>query len=193
MPPRDIIPHVPTVEELSAAIGRLVAEFAANPRHPDLIGQPEGNPIQIRPAFPDAATFTERLIQGVSANAARYAEGVRRPRANFKERALAAAPAWTNGVQAAITRNAFAAGVSRVNEDEAIETAATLGASSYVPGVTGRRAKIQRIMGEVAPEMAAAVGTVRGMPSNTDAEREARAVGMIRAARAVGMRRRGGR
>ncbi len=185
--------HVPTMEELGAAIETRRAEHRADPHHPDLIGKPEGNPVQIRPAFPDANTFTERLVQGVQTNAQRYAEGVRRPRANFKERALAAAPAWTNGVQAAIQRNAFAAGVGRVNEDEAIETAATLGAQSYVPGVVGRRAKIARIMGEVAPEMAAAVGVVRGMPANTDAEREARAVAMIRGARTVGQRRRGGR
>jgi hypothetical protein len=170
-----------------------MSDFRTNPQHPALIGKPEGNPVQIRPAFPDAAAFTERLLAGVQANAARYAEGVRRPRSNFKERARASVQAWTNGVQAAVQRNAFAAGVEKINEDEAIETAATLGAQSYVPGVTGRRAKIQRIMTEVAPAMAAAVQTVRAMPANTDAEREARATAMIRAARVVGQGRRGGR
>jgi len=184
---------VPSMEELAGKIAGLMAEFRANPQHPALIGKPEGNPVQIRPAFPDAATFTERLVQGVQANAARYAEGVRRPRANFKTRAAESTVAWTNGVQAAVQRNAFAAGVAKINEDEAIETAATLGAQSYVPGVVGRRNKIQRIMTEVAPAMAAAVQTVRGMPSNTDAEREARAVAMIRSARVVGEGRRGGR
>lgn len=186
-------PGVPTVEQMMLAIEDRRAEHAANPQHPDLIGKPEGNPVQIRPAFPDAATFTASLLRGVTANAAKYAEGVRRPRANFKERARASAPAWTNGVQAAIQRNAYAAGVDKINEDEAIETAATLGAQSYVPGVVQRERKIARIMAEVAPELAAAVGVVRAMPANTDAERENRAVAMIRGARAVGMRRRGGR
>ena len=60
-------------------------------------------------------------------------------------------------------------------------------------GVTGRQQKIQRIMNDVAPMMAAAVSQVRNLPANTDAEREARAVAMIRAARGVGIARKGGK
>jgi len=170
-----------------------MGEYAANKQHPDLIGHPEGNPVQIRPAFPDAATFTRRLIEGVQANQARYAEGVRAPRANFLDRAKASNAAWKNGVTAAVAGDRFVAGLNKVNADEAIETAATLGAQSYAAGVTGRQAKIQRVMTEVSPAMAAAVATVRAMPANTDAEREARAIAQIRAARAVGLSRRGGR
>jgi len=48
-------------------------------------------------------------------------------------------------------------------------------------------------MTEVAPLMASAVSAVRSMPSNTDGEREAKAVAMIRGARAVGLARRGGK
>ncbi len=184
---------VPSSDELLAKMSGLLAEFRANPAHPALIGKPEGNPVQIRPAFPDAATFTEALITGVTNNAAKYAIGVRRPRADPKARALAQNGAWKAGVTAAVQRDAFAAGVQKYDLDDAIETAATLGAESYVPGVTRRRNKIQRTMTEVAPAMAAAVTTVRGMPATTDAEREARAVAMIRAARLVGQGRRGGR
>jgi hypothetical protein len=172
--------------------GRLV-EYDSNPQHPDLIGKPEGNPVQIRPAFPDAATFTKALTDGVAANSAKYAAGVRAPRKNFLEAAKASNQAWKNGVQAAVAGDRFLAGLGKVNPDEAIETAATLGAATYVQGVQGRAAKIQRIMTEVAPAMAAAVSTVRALPANTDADREARAVAMIRAARAVGLSRRGGK
>jgi hypothetical protein len=185
--------HVPSLAELAEKIAGKLVEYDANPQHPDLIGKPEGNPVQIRPAFPDAATFTRRLIEGVSGAAARYAEGVRAPRANFLERAKGANQSWKNGVQAAVAGDRFAAGLNKVNADEAIETAATLGAQSYVPGVQGRQQKIQRVMTEVSPQMAAAVATVRAMPANNDAERDARAVGMIRAARAVGLARRGGK
>lgn len=184
---------VPSMADLAEQIAGKVSEYNANPNHPDLIGKPEGNPVQIRPAFPDAATFTKRLVEGVSAAQARYAEGVRAPRANFLDRAKASNQAWKNGVQAAVAGDRFAAGLNKVNPDEAIETAATLGAASYVQGVTGRQPKIQRIMSDVAPLMAAAVSTVRALPSNTDADREGRAVAMIRAARAVGLSRRGGK
>ena len=191
--PGDVAARVPSLAELAEAIAGRMAEYDANPQHPDLVGKPEGNPVQIRPAFPDAATFTRRLIEGASAASQRYAEGVRAPRAHFLDRAKAANQGWKNGVQAAVAGDRFLAGLNKVNPDEAIETAATLGAQSYVPGIQGRQAKIQRVMTEVAPAMAAAVGTVRNLPANTDAEREARAVAMIRAARAVGLSRRGGK
>ncbi len=185
--------RVPSLAELGEAIAGKLVEYASNDQHPDLVGHPEGNPVQIRPAFPDAATFTRRLVEGVQGAAQRYAEGVRAPRANFLDKAKAANGAWKNGVQAAVAGDRFAAGLNKVNVDEAIETAATLGAASYAPGVVGRTNKIQRVMNEVAPMMAAAVATVRNLPADNDAQREARAVGMIRAARAVGLSRRGGK
>jgi len=192
MPP-DAGVVAPSLATLAEQIAAKMRAYHDNPEHPDLIGKPEGNPVQIRPAFPDAATFTKRLTEGVATKAAHYAEGVRAPRANFLERAKASTQAWANGVQAAVAGNRYAAGLNKVNADEAIETAATLGAQTYVQGVQGRQAKIQRIMSEVAPAMAAAVATVRALPKVTDADREARAIGMIRAARAVGLSRRGGK
>ncbi len=185
--------RVPSQLEMLEAIAAKLVEYAANPNHPDLIGKPEGNPVQIRPAFPDAATFTERLIQGVSQSTQKYAEGVRAPRAHFLDRAKASNQAWKNGVQAAVAGDRFAAGLNKVNADEAIETAATLGAQNLATGVAARKNKIQRVMTEVGPLMAAAVSTVRNLPSNTDADRENRAVAMIRGARAVGLSRRGGK
>ena len=183
----------PSMAQLAEQIAAKLVAYDADPNHPDLIGHPEGNPVQIRPAFPDAQTFTKRLLQGVKANAGRYAEGVRNPRANFLDKAKAANGAWKAGVNAAVAGDRFLGGLNKVNPDEAIETAATLGAQTYVSGVTGREAKIVRIMGEVAPQMAAAVATARALPANTDADREARAIAMIRAARAVGIARRGGK
>jgi hypothetical protein len=55
-----------------------------------------------------------------------------------------------------------------------------------------RGAKHERVMGRVAPLMASAVSAVRNMPSVTDADREARAVAMIRAGRDVGRKLKGG-
>ncbi len=183
----------PSMAELAEQIAQKMREYNENPNHGDLIGRPDGNPVQIRPAFPDAATFTKRLVEGVQGAGQRYAEGVRAPRANFLERAKASNAAWKNGVQAAVAGDRFAAGLNKVNADEAIETAATLGAQSYAAGVTGRQSKIQRIMTEVAPMMAAAVSAARALPADNDAQREARAIAMIRGARAVGISRRGGK
>src|SRR6266571_4681364 len=183
----------PSMAELAEQIAQKMREYNENPNHGDLIGRPDGNPVQIRPAFPDAATFTKRLVEGVAGASQRYAEGVRAPRANFLERAKASNAAWKAGVQAAVAGDRFVGGLNKVNADEAIETAATLGAQSYGPGVAGRAPKIQRIMTEVSPMMAAAVAAARQLPADNDAQREARALAMIRGARAVGLARRGGK
>src|SRR5712692_8059969 len=89
----------PSLAEMAEQIAGRMAQYHDNPEHPDLIGKPEGNPVQIRPAFPDAATFTKRLVDGVAAKASHYAEGVRAPRANVLDRAKASVGAWTAGVQ----------------------------------------------------------------------------------------------
>src|SRR5256885_2478503 len=117
--------RAPSMAELAEQIAGRMRAYAENPEHPDLVGKPEGNPVQIRPAFPDAAAFTERLVQGVQANAQRYAEGVRAPRKHFLDAAKASNAAWKNGVQAAVAGDRFLAGLNKVNPDEAIETAAT--------------------------------------------------------------------
>src|SRR5260370_19404126 len=122
----------PSMADLAEKIAARMADYSSNPNHPDLVGHPEGNPVQIRPAFPDAATFTKRLVEGVSTKASHYAEGVRAPRANFLDRAKASGPAWTAGVQAAVAGNRYIAGLNKRNADEAIETAASHRAAVYV-------------------------------------------------------------
>ncbi len=180
-----------TEAELLGEIANTLAAFKSNPNHPALIGKPEGNPVQIRPAFPSASEMTSRWVQGIDASGDNYVRGVQAPRANFKVAALANKDAWKQGVNKAVAEDAFAKGMSNVNEDEAIATAVAIGSGGWAAGAKARQSKHTRIMGKVAPLMAAAVDTVRRKPAVTDADREARAVEMIRAARAVGKALRG--
>ena len=69
----------PSMAQLAEQIAAKLVAYDADPNHPDLIGHPEGNPVQIRPAFPDAQTFTKRLLQGVQARPAGMAKNVLRP------------------------------------------------------------------------------------------------------------------
>jgi len=174
-----------SIEELSRAIAARLAEYERNPEHPDLRGHPEGNPVQIRPAFPSAEAWAERHASGVQNNATRYAEGVAAPRANFKELALKRKAAWANAVNEAVAGDRYAKGMAAVDAELAIELAKTVGQESFVRGVTARRAKIEAKMKSVAPAMAAAIATVRAMPADTVAQREARSIEMQRAFRAI--------
>ncbi len=91
-----------------------------------------------------------------------------------------------------IAEDRFLKGVQASDPNEAIATAVAVGASGYTQGALARGAKHERIMGKVAPLMASAVGAVRAMPAVTDADREARAIAMIRGGREVGRKLKGG-
>lgn len=64
-----------------------------------------------------------------------YAEGVLNPRRDWASAALGGNAAWKAGVQAAITRDAFARGVRETGTPHWQEKAATLGAERWGPGV----------------------------------------------------------
>ncbi len=178
--------------ELLGEINANLAAFKANPKHPALIGKPEGNPVQIRPAYPSADEMTRRWTAGIDASGDNYVRGVQAPKANFKTAALANKEAWKTGVTKAAAEDRFAKGMQNVNEDEAIATAVAIGSAGWAAGAKARAPKHTRVMGKVSTLMAAAVAAVRSKPAVTDADREARAVEMIRAARGVGKALRGG-
>lgn len=178
--------------ELMADMNGLLREFNSNPNHPALIGKPDGNPVQIRPAFPEPAQLTNDWINGIANNKEKYVRGVQAPRANFKAAALAQKGAWKEGVTKAIADDAFAKGMSQVNEDEAIATAVAIGGDGLERGARARTAKHTRKMEKWRPLAAAAIETVRRMPAVTDADREKRSIEMQRAFKAGGKALRGG-
>ncbi len=182
--------RVPTEAELMGAVADKMQEFLDDPNHPDLVGHPDGNPVTIRPAFPTATDLANRWAEGVNRNSDRWLHGIQNPRANFKDAAVAKKGAWAGGVQAAVQGDYYAKGMNKVDVNLAIETAVAVGAQGFAQGAQLRKPKLEAVMKDVAPAMAAAVATVRAMPANSDAEREARAVAMIRAARGIGQARR---
>lgn len=166
---------------LFSAVEKAVAD---DPNHPLMVGRVDGNPVSIRPPWrPNADTW----LQGVTGNgASRWEKGIQNPRADFKAAALANNDGWKAGVQKAVTEDRFAKGMADVSVDEAIATAVAIGGSGYAAGATARKAKFQRKVDAIAPRMAAVVEQTRRMPAKTDADREARALNMIRGARAAG-------
>ncbi len=183
---------IPTEADLLRGIAADMRAMRDNPQHPLLVGKPDGNPVQIRPPMPAPTDMTARWQQGVTNNAQRWVEGVQRPRANFKVEAIRNNAGWKTGVTAAVQADSFVKAMGQVQEDEAIATAVAVGADGFVRGANARAAKHTRKMERLVPAMASAITQVRGMPSATEGDREARAVAMIRGARAAGKAARGG-
>lgn len=142
--------------------------------------------MAIRPAYPDANTINTSWQRGVQQNSDKWLDGMENPRKDPKAAALASKESWKNGVTKAIQEDAFSKGIQGYDQNEAIETARKVGAAGYQAGALARAPKHARVMAKVAPAMASAVTKVRAMPNATDADRENRAVAMIREARNVG-------
>lgn len=147
--------------------------------------------MAIRPAYPDANTISQNWQRGVQQNSDKWLNGMENPRKDPKASAIAAKDSYKNGVTRAIAEDAYAKGIQSYDPNEAIETARKVGAAGYQAGALARAPKHARVMAKIAPMMGAAVQTVRALPNATDADRENRAVAMIRAARNVGKQAKG--
>ncbi len=147
--------------------------------------------MAIRPAYPDAGTISQNWKRGVQQNGDKWIEGMRNPRKDPKQAALAAKDSWKNGVTKAVQEDAYTKGIQSSDPNEALATAELVGTAGYTSGALARGDKHARVMQKIAPMMATAVATVRALPNATDADRENRAVAMIRASRNVGKQAKG--
>ncbi len=145
-----------------------------------------------RPAYPDAATMSRRWKEGVSQAGERWVEGIQNPREDPKAAAIKANATYKAGVTKSLAEDAWLKGVQNIDQSEALATAVAVGAAGYSSGALARAPKHERVMGRVVPLMTAAVTAVRALPAVTDADRENRAVQMIRGARNVGKKLKGG-
>ena len=141
---------------------------------------------------PDAVRMVEKYARKTSAAGGDWVDGVRAPKASFKEAAIKAKGKWASRTQEAIQQDKFAKGMAQVNEQEAIATATADGGAAYTAGIQKRMPKVQRAFARLAPMLGAVSQTVRAMPQDTDAQREQRLLAARRQMIEVGKRYRGG-
>ncbi len=148
-----------------------------DPDHPLLKGKIHGNPVQTRaPWDPNP----DRWEQGVTTTGGqRWAEGIQRPRQDFKSAALASNDAWKAGVNAAVQGDKFAKAMAGVDVDYALQIAAAVGPQGYTAGAVARKTKFARNTEAIKARMGAVVQRVRGMPNATLQQRIARVVETI--------------
>jgi len=83
----------------------------------------------------DMAAIVEKWQRNAGAAGTAYATGVRGRGGDWEGGASAAEAAYTQGVQAAISRNAFSAGVRRAGGAKWEQKSTTIGAERYGSGV----------------------------------------------------------
>lgn len=92
----------------------------------------------------DLAQIKAKFARRGAAASADYSEGVKRPKRDWKEATLAAVERHRQGTEAALARNAFAAGVTNTSTEEWKKAVTTKGTQRYAQGVRGSADKYAR-------------------------------------------------
>jgi|FLYL01.1.fsa_nt_gi hypothetical protein len=148
--------------------------------------------VRISNPGPDAATMTERYLQGVSQAASRWVQGMQNPRRDPKQAALRAAGKWANRTQEAIQQGSYAAGIQSYDLAEAVQVAVSDGGSAYTAGAAKRSGKVQRMHQRLAPLLGGVSQAIQSMPQDTEQQREQRLLQARRMMLNVGKQLRGG-
>jgi len=149
-----------------------------------------GNPISTE-IVPSADRWAGKQIAN-SLNAGQaWVEGVQRPSRDFKEAAVAAAGKHKTKTMEALNDDRYRKGMAKVNVDEAIATAVAVGAGGYTSGIQARTAKINRVVTELQPKVAALKRNLDAMPQENDQQREAKMLAAKRGMQDIGKSRRG--
>jgi hypothetical protein len=192
---KDTSTHIPTIEEMDAAIAASRAQIESDETlHRELTeGRPSGNPITLGPRLPDAKTWASDQIDGAKAKASKWLRNTTHPTKNFKEEALKpeAQKRYKDSMTRVLEQNLHAGGMALVDESETMAIISARGEGVYSKGIEDRRAKIERRVDELHADRLALVHTVDGMPIATDEQREAKMVANVRGLKAIGARRRG--
>ncbi len=130
--------------------------------------------------------WVDRQMKGVQATAqTNYAIGIDNPKKDPIQAAVSSKQAWANGVQQAITQDAFAKGLGNTNIQEWNAAAKNLGVNRLVPGIMAKQAKIQNFVTSFSPLLTNLLSTIDQMPTGTAAERTAKSTAMQDGLRAL--------
>jgi hypothetical protein len=148
--------------------------------------------VTLRNPGPDGNAMAEKYGRKVAAAAQDYVNGVKAPKADFKQAAIAAKGKWANRVQEAVQQDRFGRAMGQVDTAEAIAMATADGGAAYTAGAAKRLPKVQRVFGRLAPKLGAVSTAIRNMPQDTDDQRAQRLLAARRLMIEVGKSMKGG-
>lgn len=165
---------------------RAQAAPAANPGEEPAPGQRRwgefapSNPAQVVP-IKDPATIVDKQINNFQAvGQSNYLAGIASPKADPIAEGIRAQPAYEAAMRDPAILKRRVTGLQRTSMQEWALAAETKGAARIVEGVTAARPKIERFWSSWHPILSQITTRVRGMPSITAADRDNRALTMMR-------------
>lgn len=134
-------------------------------------------------AIPDAQSVADKWVTRTSAASGDYVAGVETTDKDPTALAIVAIPRMRQRVLEAIDSGKVAAGLRRVGKQGWIDAVRAKGAANFSSGVTAARDTVATAFAPLLAYEANLQRQVQGMPSNTDAEREARMLAWVRGMR----------
>ena len=175
-----------TLDTFAAEHARLLDVGAKAPENLPGYGVEQGNPRDLAPRVPETDTWVEGQITNTRNAAEKWKANTLRPKRDPIVAAKAAKEKWKNAVTKAAQEDRFAKGLEQVDEADMIATIQATPSTAVADGVERRRGKIERKVGKLRNLMVGHLAAVDRMPTNTDAEREAKMLANLRGMRAVG-------
>jgi len=134
-------------------------------------------------AIPDASTVVAKWQQRSSAAAQDYAAGVQNTDKDPTALAIAAGQRYISRVQESFNNGKWANGLRRAGKSGWQQAVTSKGVQNYTSGINAATDKATQSFTRLLSFESGLQSTVRGMPNNTDADREARMLAWVRGMR----------
>ena len=138
-----------------------------------------------------ASRWASQQVDNAVKAADDWLDGVKNPSRDPVAAAIDSAAKWEDKMSTAIKEGRFVKGLKKVPTGEVAAIATAVGSGAFSTGITARKSKIDRVVGELQTLAQSASDTIQAMPDKTDADREKRLLSARKLMIEVGKRRRG--
>jgi len=189
--PAPVHPVVSSLDQFSTALATALEMAEKNPTALPGYGPSEGNPVNLSPRIPEAADMAAKLVGNATNAGERWLANVQSPRKDPIAAMKASATKYKNRMAEALSQGLWERGVANINEAEMYATIKALGAGVFTTGLAARTGKITAVFAKLRPMLVALAGTLDAMPTDTDAQREAKLLAARRGMIAIGKKMKG--
>jgi len=185
-------PPVNSLDQFAATLKLALQVAVVNPDSLAGMHPQQGNPVSLSPRIPEASTMVGKLIDNATNAGQRWVDNTSSPRKDPIAGMKKSNAKYKGAMQASLSADTWLKGVNNIDEAAMYETIKTLGAGVFTQGLSARKAKIEKIFTKMRPMMVALAQTLDAMPTDTDAQREAKMIAAKRGMQAVGVKMQGG-
>jgi len=189
--PAAAVPAVPVIDAMLALARANMQLAVANPAAAAFLHEHQGNPVNLAPRVSPASEWTEKMTTNALNAGDRWLARTTNPRKEPLAEARKKVGRYKDSMAKSLSEGRYEKGLASADEGAMYDTIRAVGADGYRKGIQARSTKIGRAIAKLQPLVAGAAAALDAMPTDTDAQREAKMVGARRAMIEVGKKYRG--